>query len=216
MNTPRVEENSHRGPAPIPEQPPLGRRTALAALGRCVATTAVLLARRRIHLPREHVGMRLRFADGSSSCVYRETVAGPCVAHDPCLLVVAFRLRAVRGRGHQVFRWESLLNTPLFVGFPGFLSKLWVAHDRDGVYRGVYEWDGPSRAEFYARSLWHVLALVSVPGSIHYTIVPGVRRDDVLADPRCLGGTDAATGAAGWWRPVESLPRASGPVAKPD
>jgi hypothetical protein len=28
-----------------------------------------------------------------------------------------------------LFRAESLLNTPLFVGFPGFVSKLWLAHD---------------------------------------------------------------------------------------
>jgi hypothetical protein len=42
----------------------------------------------------------------------------------PRVLVVEFRLRAVRGRGHAVFRRESLLNTPLFAGFPGFCSKL--------------------------------------------------------------------------------------------
>src|SRR5688572_5354701 len=57
----------------------------------------------------------------------------------------------VRGWGHALFRWESLLNTPLFVGFAGFVSKLWLAHDEDGVYRGFYEWDGPARAEYYAR-----------------------------------------------------------------
>jgi hypothetical protein len=31
---------------------------------------------------------------------------------DPCVLVVGFRLRAVRGWGHAAFRAESLLNTP--------------------------------------------------------------------------------------------------------
>ena len=30
------------------------------------------------------------------------------------LLVVEFRLRGVRGRGHALFRRESLLNAPLF------------------------------------------------------------------------------------------------------
>ena len=144
--------------------------------------------------------MQVQFADGSSSRVYRETVVDPGIAQDPCLLVVEFRLRVVRGLGHAAFRLESLLNTPLFVGFPGFVSKLWMAHDQNDVYRGVYEWDGPGRAAFYARSLWHVLALVSAPGSIHYTIVPGVRRDEALADPRRLAETDTATGS--WWRPV--------------
>lgn len=96
-----------------------------------------------------------------------------------------------------MFRGESLLNTPLFVGFPGFTSKLWPAHDERERYRGVYEWDGAQRAEHYARSLWRVLALVSVPGSIRYAVVPGLRRD-VIADPRLVEVLEP-DGAA-WWR----------------
>ena len=42
-----------------------------------------------------------------------------------------------------------------------------------GVYRGLYEWDGPAQAEAYARALWRVLALVSVRGSIHDRLGPG-------------------------------------------
>src|SRR5687767_6606424 len=149
---------------------PLG--SALRALLGCAATTAVLLGRRRIHLPRESVGHRLRFADGTSALIYRETIVDTREVADPCALLVEFRLRGVRGWGHALFRWESLLNTPLFVGFPGFVSKLWLAHDERGRYRGVYDWDGPERAEAYARALWRVLALVSVPGSIAYRVVP--------------------------------------------
>src|SRR5436190_12570183 len=118
-----------------PATGPLPRRVAFAAVARCVATTARLLARRRIRMPTDHVGQTLRFADHTSARVYRETtVAGPAGAdhqgaREPCVLVVTFRLRWVRGRlGHGAFRVESLLNTPLFVGFPGFVSKLWLAH----------------------------------------------------------------------------------------
>ena len=114
---------------------------------------------------------------------------------DPCVLVVEFRLRAVRGRGHAVFRRESLLNTPLFGGFPGLVSKLWLADDERGRYRGLYEWDGPELAENYARALWRVLALVSVRGSIHYVVLPGLRRDELLEQPQ-VGEADAAA----WWR----------------
>ena len=116
---------------------------------------------------------------------------------DPCVLVVEFRLRLMRGWGHAAFRRESLLNTPLFAGFPGFVSKLWLAHDEHGTYRGVYEWDGPERAEHYARCLWCVLALGSVPGSIHYNVLPGVRRDEFLQAPGLLGVRAPDTG---WWR----------------
>jgi hypothetical protein len=152
----------------------------------CAAETARLLATHRVHLPRSRVGVNLRFADGTTARVYRETVVDDATRAEPCVLVVSFRLRFVRGIMHTLFRWESLLNTPLFVGFPGFVSKLWCAHDQNGVYRGVYEWDGPDRAEYYARCLWRVLALVSVSSSIDYVIVPGLSRDEALVDPRRL------------------------------
>jgi hypothetical protein len=103
--------------------------------------------------------------------------------------------------GHALFRAESLLNTPLFVGFPGFVSKLWLAHDEHGVYRGVYEWNAADQADAYVRVLWWVLALVSVRRSIHYVVVPGLRRDEVLADPGVLA-TAAPHAPAAWWRVV--------------
>jgi hypothetical protein len=181
------------------EQTPLPYRVAALGEARCIAETVRLLARRRMHLPESHVGLRIRFADGTSTCVYRETVVDVTPV-DPCVLLVEFKLRFVRGWGHALFRRESLLNTPLFVGFPGFVSKLWMAHDENGVYRGVYEWDGPERAENYARSLWRVLAIGSVPGSIHYHVLPKLRRDEYLAAPdRYVDASDAPTA---WWRVV--------------
>jgi hypothetical protein len=196
-----VSATSTPGINGLSDQPPLAYGAALRALTGCVVSTACLLWRRRIHLPTERVGRRLRFADGTSARVYRETVVEHGATEDPCVLVVEFRLRAVRGRAHAAFRWESLLNTPLFVGFPGFVSKLWLAHDERGRYRGVYEWDEPQRAGHYARALWRVLALVSVPGSVHYMVLPGLRRDDLLARPQVLAWT--AAGRAAWWRPVD-------------
>jgi hypothetical protein len=189
----------HQYAAVITEVPPLAYWAALWAVTGCAVSTARLLWRRRLHLPRGHVGMWLRFADGTSARVYRETVVDRDTTRDPCVLVVGFRLRAVRGWGHAAFRAESLLNTPLFAGFPGLVPKLWLADDERGRYRGLYEWDDPSRAEAYARALWRVLALVSVPGSIHYVVLPGLRRDELLARPPVLAGAaDAA-----WWRLAE-------------
>ena len=114
------------------------------------------------------------------------------------MLLVGFRLRAVRGQlAHAMFRFESLFNTPLFVGFPGFVSKLWVAHDSNDIYRGAYEWDGATLAEDYVRTLWRVLALVCVPGSIHYEIVPGLTRGELLRDPATLDTRALAPDARG-------------------
>ena len=198
-----------------PEKPPLKVGPAVRALAGCVARTALLLAERRIHLPRENTGRLLSFGDGSRAVVYRETVVDRGVTHDPAVLVVGFRLRVLRGRAHRWFRVQSILNTPLFVGFPGYVSKLWMTHDEHGVYRGIYEWDGPDRAETYARTLRRVLALGSVPGSIHYRVLTGVHRDELLADPAAyLPGTGPAVdgppavtviGPAGWWRPARPM-----------
>jgi hypothetical protein len=178
------------------EQPHAALGTAAVALGRCVARTTVLLVRHAVKQPRDHIDDVLTFADGTRGRVYRETVVVGAPTDEPVTLIVSFRLRGVRGRGHALFRAESLLNTPLFVGFPGFVSKLWVAHDETGLYRGVYQWNGLALAHAYVRALWWVLALVSRRDSIHYVAVPGLRRDDVLSDPDLLQFSPGR----GWWR----------------
>ena len=195
-----LDRSADRGQV-VTERPPLPYPVALRALAGCFTNTARLLWQRRMHLPRGRVGMRLRFADGTSSRVYRDTVVDRGPTLDPCVLIVEFRLRAVRGRAHAAFRLESMLNTPLFVGFPGFVSKLWLADDEHGRYRGVYEWDGPRLAENYARALWRVLALVSARGSIHYVVLRRLSRDVLLDGPEVLAS--AADGTA-WWCPAKA------------
>lgn len=172
---------------------PLPVGQAIAAVARCVITTMGLLVARRIRQPRDHIGDVLHFADGTSARVYRETVVAGVEVAQPAALVVEFRLRWVRGSiAHALFRAESLLNTPLFVGFPGFVSKLWLTHDQGGHYRGVYEWDGSELAHAYARALWWVLALVCDRDSIHYTVIPGSTRAGLLAG---VPDRDSA-----WWQ----------------
>lgn len=184
---------------------PMPAGTAWPSVGRCAVTTAAMLARGRLWQPAENVGRVVRFADGSSSRVYRETRVDRAVPTDPCVLLVTFRLRWARGRGHELFEAESVLHTPLFAGFPGLVSKLWLAHDEQQRYRGLYEWDGPSLADGYARSLWRVLELASEPGSIDFRVLSGLRRDDLLDHP------DRSVGAAPpdpdpWWRVTATEP----------
>jgi hypothetical protein len=183
---------------------------AWAAVGRCVIVSVGLLARRQVRLGRGNLGRQIHFGDGTSAPVYRETVAVTRTPQDPCFLAVSFRLRHVRGRGHAAFRMESILNTPLFVGFPGFVSKLWLAHDRTGRYRGLYEWDGADAAERYARSLWRVLALVSEPGSIDFQVLPGQRRDDVVDHPAVLLDASSRGTRPTWWRVTAPPPDDAG------
>lgn len=173
---------------------------ALRSLGACAARTTTLVVQRRLHQPRDHVGQRCTFADGTTAAVYRETVVDRPPPTSPAVLVVRFRLRGVRtARLHALFRLESELNTPLFVGFPGFVSKLWLRHDEHGAYRGLYDWDDPILATRYVRALWWALRVVSPPESIDAMVLPGLRRDDLLADPR-LADAVAPAAANAWWR----------------
>jgi hypothetical protein len=109
-------------------QRPLPRTQAWPAVARCAAVSGQLLAGGHVRLTKGWVGRRLSFADGTSALVYRETRLDGGTALDPCALVVAFRLRAVHGRGHALIRWENLLNTPLFVGSPTCLAFLSSPH----------------------------------------------------------------------------------------
>jgi len=187
------------GSSELGDQPPERLGRALAALMRCVIRTARLVASGRVRQPTRHVGDVMHFADGSTARVYRETVASGVEPVEPVVLVVEFRLRWIRGRrAHAAFRAESLFNTPLFVGFPGFVSKLWLTNDEHGSYRGLYQWDGSRSAVAYVRSLWWVLSLVSVRHSIHYVVLPGLWRDDVLRNPQMLAAT--GTESSEWWR----------------
>ena len=206
MTDDRTETLRATDPVPGLEQPHFRLSVAMRALARCVITTTTMLAQHRLRQPTRHVGDVLHFADGTTARVYRETVAERPLVVDPAVLIVEFRLRWVRGNaGHAAFRAESLLNTPLFAGFPGFVSKLWLAHDENGVYRGFYQWDGPGSASAYVRALWWVLAMVSVRDSIHYVVLPGLWRDDLLNDPSALEAVESQSHE--WWRLTQVTPR---------
>jgi hypothetical protein len=166
------------------------------------------VARRRVASPDTYVGAQLRFADGTSSLVFRETALRGGRTSDPVVLVIQFRLAALGSDPllHAAFRRECILHTPLFAGFPGFRSKLWADDVDTGVYRGLYEWQDPRLATHYAERMVGLLAPFSNAGTARYHIVPRLRRDDFLSDPHAAsGGT-----AGGWWRlasPIAVGPR---------
>ena len=183
---------------------PLAFRSAVSALARCAARVAVQIVSGGIAQPVDRKGLLLSFADGSTSSVYRETVVRGADPREPVVLVVGFRLRRIHGRfSHALFRAESELNTVLFAGFPGLVSKLWFRDDQRGLYRGIYQWDGEVAAARYVRALWWALAAVSERDSIRYMVIPGVRLDPFLEGKP--GRADADTVGSDWWRPTRVL-----------
>lgn len=92
---------------------------------------------------------------------------------------------------------------PLFAGFPGFRSKLWLAVERTGEYRGVYDWDGSERARVYATTLMALLRLVCAPGSVTFHVEPGIGRVEFLRPTRCA---EPGAPPQPWWAVTRGEP----------
>ncbi len=178
---------------------------AIADYGACAREWMRMSAGHRIARPADHVGMTLSFRDGTSSRVFRETTVVGAATADPVLLVIAFRLAFLDNLEplHAGFRRECLIHTPLFAGFPGFRSKLWLADDETRVYRGIYQWEGAAAAAAYAGRMVGLLAPFSNRGTARYHLVPGLTRAEYLSDPDAtVGGEPDA-----WWRLAQPMTR---------
>jgi hypothetical protein len=171
---------------------------AIADFGACARQWTRMSAQHRLARPSDHLGMTLGFRDETTSRVFRETVVVGASTADPVLLVIAFRLGFLDDVEllHAGFRHECLIHTPLFAGFPGFRSKLWLGDDGTRIYRGVYQWEGATDAEAYAERMVGLLAPFSNRGTARYHVAPGLTRAEYLRDPdRTSGGELDA-----WWR----------------
>jgi hypothetical protein len=155
----------------------------LASVARSVVVTFGFLVRGQLRSPRHRVGHILTFPYGTRSVVFRETRNRQGRRWPPAVLIVEFRLRFLgpsRRFLHALFRVGCVINTPLFAGFPGFRTKLWMADVGTGGYRGLYEWDGTYLAEAYASALARILRPLSVTGSVRYRVIPDRRLDEYL------------------------------------
>ncbi len=159
-----------------------GRPRVVREVLSSIAETVRLALGGRIRSPRDRVGRLVTFPDGVRSEVFRETRVDRRSFRLPAVLLVEFRLRVGPQRRllHRLFRTACVVNTPLFAGFPGFATKLWMADQGTGGYRGLYEWDGADLAGRYARALLRILRPVSVRGSARYRIIPGLRLEEYL------------------------------------
>jgi hypothetical protein len=162
-----------------------------------------MAAHHRLSRPRTYVGADLRFADGTTSRVFRETCTGGVAEDAVVLLAIRFRLAFLDDVSllHAAFNRECLLHTPLFAGFPGFRSKLWLEDTQTRVYRGIYEWEGAVPARHYADRMVGLLAPFTNRGTAESQIVAGLARDQYLHHPAEAVGTTLDA----WWRLAEPV-----------
>jgi hypothetical protein len=179
------------------DAPSPGWPEVIGSVARSVVATLGLLARGRVRSPHRRVGAVLTLPEGTRSVVFRETRIEGARRWPPAVLIVEFRLRLLGSRRflHALFRVGCLVNTPLFAGFPGFRTKLWMADVGTGAYRGLYEWDGANLAEDYASALARILQPLSVRDSVRYRVIPDVRLDAYLEGLPAAGHQVDATSA---------------------
>ena len=168
----------------------------------CVFATLGLVARRQLAMPLTMVGNRIRFADGTVSRIYRETVMRHLETSPRVMLAVRFRLRLIGSSrvGHALFRFESLFNTLLFAAHQGFHTKLWLTDRATDFYRGIYEWEDVASAIEYAETLRVVLAPWAQKGTFAFRVIPGATRPEYFRGR--IPATVDISQADEWWVPV--------------
>jgi hypothetical protein len=157
----------------------------------CAARTIRLLATRRLHLPRTHVGREVALPDGRRYVVFRESTCDAATAGDaPVMLAVWFRLRAIPPGARvrrRLFERLCIVNTLLFAGCAGYLVKLWMVNPATSDYAGLYSWSSAEAADAYGRYITAILRPFCCRGSTGF---------HVSADTTLAGYLDSATECA--------------------
>lgn len=121
-----------------------------------------------------NIGKSYRIDEGGTYTIYRQTDSNDGWVGKPVVLVVGFRLKWLgnNNRAHRLFKPVSILTTPIWSGFRGFRTKLWMVDEKTKNYLGIYKWVDPADAEHYARYIQKVLQFFSEPGTVWHKIYP--------------------------------------------
>ena len=132
-----------------------------------------LVATRSLHLIRKRLWKAYKIGGGSYA-VFRETERTRTNTREEVVLVVGFRLKALRNSRfmHWLFQRVCILTTPFWSGFKGFRIKLWMVDRATHNYVGIYKWSGQANAQRYVDALCLVLQPLSTPNSVWYSLYP--------------------------------------------
>lgn len=104
--------------------------------------------------------------------VFRETESRDGSIDTFSVLIVGFRLRFLGSNPmlHWLFQRICIISTPIWSGFHGFRTKLWMVDRLTKNYLGIYEWAGDQNALAYVEWLVKILRPLSIAGSVWYEI----------------------------------------------
>ena len=150
---------------------PLERKTMLRDVSRSVRNALGYVLTGRLHFKRQRLGQIVTANDGLPYTIFREIVVDPRsdqLEKPGAVFILRFQVTNLSPRQNQFF---SLLPIPMYVGFPGFRSKIYTI---SGSYcQSIYEFDSVQDAEAYSRSAaLQFITGRSVPGSISHRIIP--------------------------------------------
>jgi hypothetical protein len=154
-----------------------------------VGQFGALARSRRLRLRRDRLGRAFTIESAGTFQIFRETVSSADTLEQPAVLVVGFRLRALRSNSllHWFFQRGCILTTPFWSGFRGFRVKLWMVDSRSKNYLGIYEWAGTRDAQTYVDLLVRVLRPLSTTGPVWYQLYPYQELEPFLLDHAAAG-----------------------------
>jgi hypothetical protein len=125
----------------------------------------------RLHFRKQRLGQIVTTEDGQDYTIFREVTVDqpPDQPEKPrVVFVLRFRVANLSPKQNQFF---SLLPIPLYVGFPGFRSKIYTINQSQ--CQSIYEFDTAQDAENYSQSAaLKFITRRSVAGSVSYKIIP--------------------------------------------
>jgi hypothetical protein len=124
----------------------------------------------RLHLPNQRIGEVVTDEEGEQFTIFREVLVDPTKdqpEHPGAILVLHFKVTNI---SPELNKFYSLLPLPLYIGDPGFRSKLFTINGED--CQSIYEWDTVQDARNYVNSMaLKTILKRTVPGSVSYKIV---------------------------------------------
>lgn len=134
-----------------------------------VVKTIGFIVTGRLHLPVQRNGEVVTDEAGRQFTVFRQVVVSSAKGSPSRLGAVLTLHFKVKNMSPAVNRFYSLLPLALYIGDPGFRSKLFTINEED--CQSIYEWDTVEDAENYVQSIaLKSILLRSVPGSFSYSI----------------------------------------------